>query len=273
MRFSALASVLLTAMCALADNAEPQHPPQLQPAAVQISTHERSLGPNPTIVASVETGITGEYVRRGARYLGSGMLSRMAFERQFEGNFAFRGQVAPFYAFQGGGLGETIFDVAVAAGGQRWLAGGTVVGGYTYYARSTNPASRTFMGSNTQEAYAGLEFTLPGQPFVYLRYDFDKGAGRRNDRVGTYVVAGASHRIEINRDIAFAFQGRVGFDFGRGVGGFSDAQFTSLMELRPSRNLALTPTLDWWFPSGSVAPGVHGFRLVPSLGLRYSTSF
>ncbi len=236
-------------------------------AGAQVTEPQLSLS------AGADVGVAGHYVRRGERLGSAGLTGRLYAERGFEGGLLFRGQVAAFTQFDGLDFSESIYDAALGLHQQRWLGRSTLLMGYTYYARNTNPANPAFVGSNTQELYAGLETAGPGRPWAYVRWDFDGGAGRHNDRVGVYFMAGASHRIPVNRDIAVDLAGRLGFDFGRGVGGFNDALLQSRLNLRLSHRLSLVPALDWWFPSGQVWGGVHGFQLVPSLGLSYAATF
>lgn len=263
MRFWPISVVVLAAMSCPAEDT-----PQPPPVAAQVKTVDtKPLGPQPSVVAGAEVMVSGQYIRRGERYLGSGMAPRLFLERNFDSGFAFRGSVASFVPFRGMDPGETVIDVALGVTKPSWMKGGTMLGGYTYYNRNSNPLRAAFIGPDTQEIYAGVEFDSPAHPWAYLRYDFDKGAGRRS-QPGTYLVVGASERFEVGRNVAVIVGGRVGVDFGRGVDGFSDLLLQSRLDLQLTPRLTISPGADLW-----LADKMQGACIVPSITLRYMTAF
>ena len=122
------------------------------------------------------------------------------------------------------------------------------VGGI-YYDRS----SKTRL-PKTAEVFAGVDFSVPGNPGVYAFYDCDR-------QVGTYWQVQASHRFVLpSHRGTVDLSAALGFDTGR-VNNFQDARL-SLGFTRHLGEWRLRPQVDFNFPSGSIDPGVHAFRPV-----------
>lgn len=224
--------------------------------------------------AGGELEIVNQYARRG-QYLGpAGAVADVWIESSVNPRLTFRASATDYLQIdQGWGVGEAIFDVGVRFTPTA-LQGTAVTAGWIYYDRSNDPLSDTFQGDDTQEVYVGAEFDSWLQPWVYVLYDFDRGEGRLNDQVGTYLNAGVAHQWPLG-DSAWSADAaaRIGFDFGRNVDGFSDFLIRTGLRWHGPYGINVKPSIDWWFPSNKVDPNTDFVRPIFSLGVSYAKSY
>ncbi|NUP98333.1 MAG: hypothetical protein HUU35_00615 [Armatimonadetes bacterium] len=229
------------------------------------------LGTSPAHAIPIDVGVSGaligNYVFRGARLLGIGL------QNDAYATFGLTPRLsATAYLWQyilldaGKGIAEGDYDASLSYTPGWFNDLVTATAGYVYYDVNNSPGSAAFLGRDTQEAYAGLDFALPWSPAIYAWYDFDNA-------VGTYLRASAGNSFGLgasgwNLDVL----GAVGFDFGR-TNGFQDGLVRTALSYELEPGLTLGPAVDWWFPSSRIDPGADGFRPVLSLVAAYNNSF
>ncbi len=221
----------------------------------------------------VETRLTGGLVRRGERLGPIGATGSLYLRQALNNSIDFQANLAGYTQLSGGvDFGEAIYDAAVVYHPSQF-GPVSLTAGWVYYDRNNSLTSRARLGDDTQEAYIGIDLDLPLSPWLYVLYDFDRGEGRRNDQVGTYINTGVTHRFGLGDPWTLDLSGRLGLDFGRGIDTFSDALVRTDFRYQLDPHLTVGPTVDWWFPSHQVDPAAHGFRPVLSFGFNYRRTY
>ncbi len=121
--------------------------------------------------------------------------------------------------------------------------------GATYFDRNS-----AVLGRETAECYAGVEMHVPGQPSLYLYYDWLRNPGLYAEaRVGhRFLLPGYKGTVDLS--------GAVGFDSGRNSG--FQAGRLSVSVTRLVGDWSISPGLDFWFPSNAIEPTAHSFQPV-----------
>ncbi len=230
-------------------------------------------GDRPGVVV-LDAALTGQYIRRGQPLGPAGIVGSAYLRQRVTDQVDLQANVSSYLQLDGAqGLGESIYDLATSYR-PSWFKAGAVTVGYTYYDRCNSVMRGFYQGDDTQEVYAGIDLTTwEFRPWLYVLYDFDRGEGRLNDQVGTYLNAGLSHTWQLGQDGWLDTSARLGLDLGRGVDVFSDLLVRTAIRWQLSEHLTAGPAVDWWFPSHQVNPGAHGFKPVLSAGFQYTKSY
>lgn len=160
------------------------------------------------------------------------------------------------------GLGEGWFDVGLRFDASELGPLETIAAGYRFYNVTRRVDDYSFAaedtgGNDTQEWYVQLGFDVPGNLLLEGWFDFDR-------RVGTYLRASIGETYPLGRAGLWEADlgAGIGFDWGRGVDTFRDANLALGLFWKPSTGLRLGPTIDLVFPSDDVDPGADGFNPV-----------
>ncbi|MCC7494504.1 MAG: hypothetical protein IT204_19255 [Fimbriimonadaceae bacterium] len=224
--------------------------------------------------AQVEVGLVGNYVRRGELLGPAGAVASLTWRKNLSELWDFQLSASTYLQLdQAQGLGDSVYDVGVVVR-PSCLGPATLALGWVYNDRDNTPGDGKFLGDDTSEFYVGLDFPRwPGRPWIYWSYDYDRGDGRYNDLVGSYVTLGAAHTWPIEGVGSFDLGARLGLDWGRGIDLYNDLLIRTAVNFDLAPGLTFGPSVDWWLPSHQVNPTARSLKPVLGCGFRYSASY